>query len=80
MKYNVYVIRDDRTDSFLTPTIDVNDRTAARNFEHALRQPSSLFNSHPQDFVLYCVAEYDDKTAGLVPCTPRLVIGGTDFA
>lgn len=79
MKYSVYAIRDDRTESFLTPTCDLNDRTAARNFEHAVRQPNTLFYSHPQDYMLYCIGEYDERTGALVPCTPRLVIGGLDF-
>lgn len=80
MKYNVYAIRDDRTDSFLTPTVDVNDRVAVRNFEHAVGRPESLFGSHPDDFKLYCIGAYEDVTGFLTACTPRLVIGGSDLA
>lgn len=79
MIYKVYAIRDERTGSFMTPTCDINDRTAERNFEHALRQPTSLFNSHPQDFMLYCIGEYNEQIGELVSCIPRFVIGGLDF-
>lgn len=49
MKFGMYAIKDAKT-GFMTPTVDQNDASALRNFEHAVNQPDSLLNSHPNDF------------------------------
>lgn len=60
MLYNVYAIQDAAV-GFMTPTVDVNDRTAVRNFVHAMKNVNSIMNSHPQDFALYRIGEYDSE-------------------
>ena len=60
MVYNVYAIQDAAV-GFMTPTVDVNDRTAVRNFVHAMKNVNSIMNSHPQDFALYRIGEYDSE-------------------
>lgn len=58
MKFGMYAIKDAKT-GFMTPTVDANDATALRNFEHAVNQPDSLLNSHPNDFTLCKLASFD---------------------
>lgn len=58
MIFSMYAIKDAKT-GFMTPTLDQNDASAVRNFEHAVNQPDSLMHSHPNDFSLYLVAKYD---------------------
>lgn len=67
MKFGMYAIKDAKT-GFMTPTVDQNDASALRNFEHAVNQPDSLLNSHPNDFALYLLGEFDTD-AGI--STPR---------
>lgn len=78
MKLGVYVMRDQRT-TFLTPTFDTNDQSACRNFEHAMLAKDSLINSHVEDFSIYRIGEYDNKTGVITPCEPVLVIDGKTF-
>lgn len=59
MTFGIYAIKDAKS-CFMPCTVDTNDATAVRNFEHAVRQPGSLLASHPNDFALYKVGLYDD--------------------
>nr|DAU11981.1 MAG TPA: DNA binding protein [Microviridae sp.] len=58
MTYGLYSIKDAKT-GFMTPTVDQNDLSALRNFEHAVNRSDSLLNSHPNDFTLCRLASFD---------------------
>lgn len=75
MKCFIYSIRDVYT-GFLNPTFEVSDAVARRNFEHAVAAaPESLFTSHPDDYSLYRIGEFDTDTGLLYPLSvPELVI------
>lgn len=79
MKLGIYVMRDQRT-SFMTPTFDMNDQSAIRNFEHALSRADSVFGTHSEDFSLYRIGSYDMDT-GLIAseAKPFLVVDGASF-
>lgn len=79
MKMNLYVIRDQRT-SFMTPSVDFNDQSAVRNFEHAVLQKDSLFNTHAEDYSLYRIGLYDNESGRITPEDfPVLILDGKDF-
>ncbi len=79
MKMNLYVIRDQRT-SFMTPSVDFNDQSAVRNFEHAVLQKDSLFNTHAEDYSLYRIGQYDNESGRITPEEfPVLILDGKDF-
>lgn len=61
MKYSIYSIRDDLT-GFLTPTFEVNDAVAMRNFSYAVERDDSLLSSHPQDYSFYHIGYFDSDT------------------
>lgn len=65
----LYAIKDAKS-TFMPCTVDVNDATAVRNFEHAVCQPDSLLASHPNDFALFKVGEYDNETGVISPLFP----------
>ena len=73
MKYPIYSIRDSKV-GFMTPTIDQNDASAARNFEHAVMNSASLMNSHPGDYALYRIGEFDSESGDIFGCMPEHVI------
>lgn len=58
MKLGVYCIRDRKT-GFMSPNVDMNNVSAIRNFEHACMRDDSLFYSHPEDYELYKLGEFD---------------------
>lgn len=75
MKLSIYAIRDVHT-GFLTPTVDQNDNSAMRNFAHAMKNPQSLFNSHPEDFTLFKIGSFDTESGEIVSQLPETVIDG----
>lgn len=66
ISYSVYSIRDVRT-GFLTPTVEINDDVAMRNFAHAVCTGDTVFWSHAADFALYRIGSFDVDTGRLTP-------------
>lgn len=58
MIYGLYAIKDLKT-GFLTPTCDMNDYSAMRNFEHACMNSDSLFYTHASDYQLFKIGTYN---------------------
>lgn len=69
----IYAIKDAKS-TFMPCTVDVNDATAVRNFEHAVRLKDSILSSHPNDFALFRVGSFDNET-GIVtaPIVPEFL-------
>lgn len=65
MTYPIYSIRDIKT-GYLQPTIDMNDDSAIRNFEHAVNNTESLFFTHSSDYSLYKLGMFDTETGEIV--------------
>lgn len=78
MILGVYAIRDKKT-GFLSPTVDQNDASARRNFEHAMMNEQSLMFSHAEDYGLYRIAGYDSETGVLTPCEHVLILDGNGY-
>lgn len=79
MELGVFVIRDSRTE-FMTPTFDMTEQSAMRNFEVAMGRVDSLFHTHPQDFSLYALGVFDTKTGQLVSFVqPKFLCDGLSF-
>lgn len=61
MIYGIYAIKDAKT-SFMPCTVDYNNDSAIRNFEHAVKTPDSLMASHPGDYAFYRLGIYDTES------------------
>lgn len=72
MKYGLYSIRDLLV-GFNGVSIDFSDDSARRNFAHAVNRSDSLFNSHPEHYVLYKVGEFDSHTGEITACDHQIV-------
>lgn len=70
MIYSVYCVRDSLS-GFLTPTFDLNDASAMRNFQMACSasQPS-IMSFRPEDFSLYHLAVFDTVSGQLNSLNP----------
>lgn len=78
MIYSVYAIRDVKT-GFMTPTIEVNDDTAIRNFSHAVVNSDNILFSFAKDFSLYRLAAFDSDTGAITSePLPKLVYEAAD--
>lgn len=69
MIYGIYAIKDAKT-TFMPVNVDINDASAIRNFEHAVRQPDSLLRSHPADYSFWRVGQFDSVNGEICPVWP----------
>lgn len=72
MKYGLYSVRDLLT-GFGFISADLNDAAARRNFAHAVNRGDSLFNSHPEHYVLYKLGEFDSTTGEVIPSDHQII-------
>lgn len=78
MLYGVYSIRDVKT-GFMSPTIDVNDDSAIRNFHHSISQSEGILFTFSGDFSLYLIGKFDSDHGILDPVIPPVCIAeGSD--
>lgn len=55
----------------MTPFFSINDQTAERSFRHAKQSPESIMHTHPEDYSLYRIGEFDDFSGDVVGETPH---------
>lgn len=77
MIYPVFAIRDIHT-GFMSPTVDQNEQSAIRNFEHAVMQTNTLFNSHPEHYSLCKIGTFDTESGKIEGCLPVHIIDATE--
>ena len=63
MLSNIYVIYDVKAESFNKPTFIQNHEVARRSIKMLLDQPEGVHAQHPEDFTLYHLGTYDERTA-----------------
>ena len=83
MKRSMYAIRDLKAGTFNAPVIMDNDAVATRSFGDLVcdRQKGTLISTHPADFALCRVGEFDIEKGVLIPADGGFVqlAVGSDF-
>ena len=74
MKQIIFSIHDKAAQVYTTPFFEHNRALAIRALATQVTNKDGLLNSHPEDFVLYKLAEYDDATGTITPHEPEKVI------
>lgn len=78
MVYGIFSMKDD-LNGFMNIFHEVSSDVAKRGFLHSLAvaDPHSLFYSHPQDYSLYRLGDFDSDS-GLITVypTPEFIVGG----
>lgn len=75
MKIGIYSMRD-QLSGFLTPTFELNDQIAIRNFSFAIKKPDTLLFASAKDFDLLKIGEFDSETGELHPLSPTVICQG----
>lgn len=70
MEFELYSIYDAQAQTYTPPMAQPNDAVAMRAFEHEAMNSQSLWNSHPQDFVMYKVGLFYANTGECIQYTP----------
>lgn len=70
-------LHDIKADTWTQPHATHNRASALRELEGLVNDPNStLVSSHPEDFALYIIGDWDPQTSELKPCNFILVANG----
>lgn len=75
MVVNVYAMRDEFS-GYVTPTFEMNDNIAQRNFKFAINRKDTLLYANPKHFDLYKLGTFDSETGKFDAKEPELVCTG----
>lgn len=78
-KMVIVAIRDKKADAFHPPYVLQNLSLAIRGFGDAVLKGNTDLSTHPEDFNLYHVGNYDVITGKVEPVEPVSVCAGLDF-
>lgn len=79
MNYKIYCIKDD-LNGFMAPIVDSNDASAIRNFAHAMKDTKSIFYTHPSNFTLYRLGDFDNESGYInAENTPVFIENGSNI-
>lgn len=68
MDLNFYAVRDEKMDlsPFGAVVTQENDEVAMRNFFHECMNKDSMWHTHPSDFSLWHIGDYETTTGEIV--------------
>lgn len=80
MILKVYSVYDTKAHLWMQPFFLAAHGQAVRAFSDEANSPQSQLGRHPNDFILFCIGEFDDNSAVLAPTIPPLQLGvAADF-
>lgn len=78
MTSKVCVIRDRAMDAYGQPIFTPTVGTAVRAFHDEINRKESAMNGHPDDYDLYTIGEYDERTGAITSEPPRMIAVGKE--
>jgi hypothetical protein len=80
MKQGLFVVFDEKSQTYTAPTLHPTRAQALRSFGDAVNGGQGVISSHPEDFTLFEVASYDMRTGVIeVMETKSVVANGLDL-
>lgn len=80
MSKAIVAVRDLKASAFLHPHFQVSTGVAVRSFGDAVNDTKSEIAAHPQDFQLFHVGDFDERTGLITPLlTPELLASAIEF-
>jgi hypothetical protein len=74
----ILAVRDRAVDAFGNPFFCSAVGQGVRSFVDEVNRDSSPFHTHPEDYDLFLIGEYDESLGRLMPSDPRQVAVGKD--
>ena len=71
-----YILRDLVACTFGVPVLFATDDDARRGFSDLISDKATIYGKHPEDFALYKIGAFDDRSAVITPCEPEILISG----
>ena len=80
MTSHVFAVYDSALGGYLRPFFAPSRAVAIRSFADEVRNPESIFHSHPKDYSLHVLGTFDDLTGTLdQPEAPYRISLASDF-
>lgn len=79
MKKSIVAVRDAAADAYMAPFVVQKTAMAVRQFKAEVnKKDGNPLASHPEDYDLCLLGEFDEDTGELLPCRPSVIIRGKD--
>ena len=78
MKLRVFSVFDVKAKAYLPPFFMPEQGQAIRVFSDCVNNVEHQFGSHPGDYSLFEIGDFDDNHGQLVPCNPTMVVQGLE--
>lgn len=75
----LFAVYDKKAAAFGTPYFSVNRATGTRSFERACQDPGLEINQFPEDYQLFELADYDERTGKVTSSGPDFIANGSAF-
>lgn len=77
--FKVYALRDVRTEAFHRPMFLQNDAVLDRSIRDAMEDEHNLLCTHPEDYQVYRLGEFDDSNGKLAAIPPEHMFNVIDL-
>lgn len=72
-------IHDTKAQVWITPMFFQSAAQAVRSFGDVVNERGTEFNKHPEDYILFKLGEFDERTGELVPVAPESLAVGINL-
>lgn len=79
MKLTICSIQDTRAAAWMNPMFFQSAQQAIRSFEDAVNQKDSEFGRHPEDYILFRLGEFDQRTGEIELEGPESLVLGSNL-
>lgn len=76
-KYVICAIRDDIGEVFMQPVLNLNEKTAERQFIRQLPEICRSISAVPDEMSLWLIGEYDDKLGAISSVPQKFICRGS---
>lgn len=73
-------VRDSAVEAFMNPFVVPATGAAVRSFKDEVnrKDAGNAMNKHPDDYELYVLGTFDERTGAIAPCELRVLVRGKD--
>lgn len=79
MILKIFSVYDSKTLAYMTPFFSTTPGSAIRSFSDAAASEGSIVAQHPEDFSLFMIGEFDDKTGAITSHEPHALGNAIEY-
>ena len=75
MQVKLFTVYDSKAEAYFPPWIAPTIKAALRAFSDQVNKSGTPVNSHPEDYALFCIGEFDDNSGIVKSISPHMPLG-----